>query len=112
MRGPVIYVYQVNDDIYGAGYNRKVCARRGKIVEEWSLGSESAIRHLTRRGSAFPGVYHRVKKLAERALSATQADQDDIDEAREAVLIELAEMPFGKRLKAGFRVIFGRYSGE
>lgn len=103
-----IYVYQIDDQTYGAGLLEIVCKRRGKIVERWPIDDEKQIAFVKRHGSAFNGVGNRVKELAEKAIFL-QEDVLEYDEEREALLIELCELPLGKRIKSGLRVIFGRY---
>ena len=82
---------------------------RGKIVERWPVDEERQINFVKRHGSAFNGVYDRVKTLAERAENCMDMDQLEFDEQREHVLLELAGLPFKRRLRAGLQVIFGRY---
>ncbi|MCP4451604.1 MAG: hypothetical protein GY809_09100 [Planctomycetes bacterium] len=104
-----IYVYQIGDHEYGAGFIRRVCESRGRIVEVWPVNSASEIEYVTRHSSKYEGVYDLVKSLAERAREfAGQADVS-FDEERETVLIDLSALSFGKRLSAGLKVIFGRY---
>lgn len=104
-----IYVYQLGDDAYGAGFIESVCAKRGKIVERWPINTQHQIEFVKRHGSSFNGVYDRVKELAEKAENRLDLGADQLDEQCEAMLIELASLPFKQRVKAGFDVMFGRY---
>jgi len=101
-------VYQIDDLTYGAGLLEKVCMRRGKIVERWPIDTENQIAFVKRHGSAFNGVSRRVKELAEKAIYINEGVLE-FDEEREALLIELSELPFKARIKAGIRVIFGQH---
>ena len=103
-----IYVYQIDDHTYGAGLVESVCKRRGRIVERWPIDTDEQIGFVKRHSSAFLGVYDRVKELADKAIYINEGTLD-FDEEREAFLIELSELPLKKRIKAGIRVIFGRY---
>ena len=104
-----IYVYQINDHAYGAGFVRRVCESRGTIVETWPCNTEDQIRYVKRNSSKFEGVYDRVKQLAEQAEGYLSSERFEFDEEREAVLLELAALPFIVRFKAGIKVIFGLY---
>lgn len=109
-RGKVrIYVYQIDDSSYGAGFIEAVCARRGRIVERWSVDTEQQIRFLKRHGTGFHGAYDQVLKLAHRAERCMDESDEEFSDRREAILLELACLPFMKRLMTGIRVIFGRY---
>ena len=102
-----IYVYQIDDLTYGAGLLEPVCKRRGRIVERWPIDNEKQIAFVQRHGSAFLGVNDRVKALAEKAIFI-QEGVIDFNEEREALLIELSELPFRARLKAALQIIFRR----
>jgi len=101
-------VYRIDDLTYGAGLLETVCKRRGRIVEIWPIDDEKQIAFVKRHGSAFNGVSRRVKELAEKAIYINEGVLE-FDEEREAVLIELSELPLKARIKAGLRVIFGRH---
>jgi len=102
-----IYIYQIDDQTYGAGLVESVCNRRGRIVERWPIDTEKQIAFVQRHGSAYNGVYHRVKRLAEKAIYLDESSLE-FDEEREALLIELSELPLGKRMSAALRIIFRR----
>jgi len=104
-----VYVYQINDSCYGVGFIEAVCLRRGRIVETWPVDTAEQIDFLELHGSAFKGVYYPIKRMAERARNCMDMDAAQWDEEREAMLLEMAALPFKTRLKAGLRVIFGRY---
>ena len=107
-----IYVYQIGDKQYGAGTIEAVCEARGKIVECWPVDNKEQIDYVKRNGSAFHGIRDRVCKLAQRAEGSIPAGQDEFEEEREAMLLELSGLPFKRRFKAGLRVIFGSYQEE
>lgn len=104
-----IYVYKIDDQTYGAGMIEAVCQRRGKIVERWPVNTKSQIDFSKYHGSAFLGVHMRVKRLAEKAEFYLNNPVPEFDEELEALLVELCEQPFRKRLRAGIRLILGRY---
>ena len=104
-----IYVYQLDDQTYGAGLIEAVCKRRGRIVERWPVNDQNQINFTKKHGSAFTGVKMRVKTLAEKAEFYLDNPVPEYDEEHEALLIELCELPFRKRFRAGFRVIFGQF---
>lgn len=99
-------MYRIDDLTYGAGLLESVCKRRGRIVERWPIDTEQQIAFVKKHGSAFNGVYYRVKELAEKAIYIHEG-VIEFDEEREALLIELSELPLKTRIKAGIRVIFG-----
>ena len=102
-----IYVYQIDDQTYGAGLLERVCSRRGKIVERWPIDDDKQIAFVQRHGSAFNGVRDRVKELADKAIYINEGTLD-FDEEREALLIELSELPLGKRITTTMRILFRR----
>ena len=102
-----IYVYQIDDQTYGAGLIESVCKRRGRIVERWPIDTEEQITFVKRHGSAFNGVYGRVKELAEKAIFLNEGIFE-FDEEREAFMIELSELSFKDRFITGLRIIFRR----
>lgn len=102
-----IYVYRIDAYNYGCGLLETVCARRGKIVETWPIDDEKQIAFVQRHGSAFSGVRDRVKALAEKAIYIPEG-VFEFDEEREALLIELCELPFRARIRAGLNIMFRR----
>ncbi len=104
-----IYVYQIDPSSYGAGFIEAVCARRGRIVERWPVDTEQQIRFVQRHGTAFHGAYDQVSKLADRAEGCMDETSEELNERREAILLELACLPFKRRFMTGIKVIFGRY---
>ncbi len=100
-------MYQIDEQTYGAGFVESVCRRRGRIVERWPIDTEEQIDFVKRHGSAFKGVYHRVRDLAEKAIYIDEGFRE-FDEEREALLVELSELPLKARLRAGLQIIFRR----
>ena len=100
-------MYRIDDQTYGAGLLESVCKRRGRIVERWPIDDDNQIAFVKRHGSAFNGVSRRVKELAEKAIFIHEGIFE-FDEEREALLIELCELPLGKRISAAMRIIFRR----
>lgn len=102
-------MYQIDPSSYGAGFIEAVCRRRGRIVERWPVDTKSQIRFVQSHGTAFHGAYDQVSKLADRAERCRDEDYEEFSEQREAILMELACLPFKRRLTTGIKVIFGRY---
>ena len=89
-----------------------MCARRGRIVERWAVDTEQQIRFVKSHGTAFYGAYEQVSKLAHRAERCRDESDEEFDEQREAMLLELAGLPLKRRLKIGIQVMFGRYQED
>jgi hypothetical protein len=102
-----IFVYQAKDGTHGAGFVRRVCEQKGRIVEIWPVDTKEQVDFVSRHGSSFPGVYYRVKELAERARLYLDPSQEEKNEEMQDILMDLAELPRWERFKAGIRVIFG-----
>ncbi len=70
-----IYVYQVSDKEYGAGYDRVVCESHGNIVEKWPVNSYEEATFAESHGSNYGSVSQRVDFLA-RAARELLIDED------------------------------------
>ena len=106
-----IYVYQIDDYHYGAGFVRKVCETRGRIVDVLPIETVEHAKHWQMKSSNFVGVYDRVKELAEIAEKRLMdVPVDNFNELREGVLIEINSLPRWQRIKAGLKIVFGKYT--
>lgn len=103
-----IYVYQLSDTEFGAGFVRDECQRRGRIVEEWDVSTLENAQYVERNGSKYGNAKARVTQLAALAINLILADgklQGGMiltDEEWRAVVAEKSktiEAAFSERLK-------------
>jgi len=62
-----IFVYQVSDHEYGAGFVKSACERLGKIVETWPVNTKSEAIFLASHGTNYGKASSRVSDLADVA---------------------------------------------
>ena len=100
-----IFVYQTPDHQYGAGYIRRVCEKRGRILEVLPINNEKEINFVVSRGSNHGDVTHRVVQLAE---AARQHIGKNIEaDVREDAWMDLCSQSLWKRIKTALRIIRG-----
>ena len=119
-----IYVYQIDDFHYSAGFSKPTCEGKGRIVEEWDISTVEDARYVASHGTRHGDARERVTELAEFArdliheaaglekpiivtneeweLAIDQALEKEREYIRETIKTEVASLPFRKRLKFAF----------
>lgn len=93
----MIYVYKINDRLYGAGLGLEKCQQRGKIVEKWPVNTPDEAKFASRHGTSYYGAAEKVSKLADLMHRLLTEDPTfEPPQEVKTVVIELPEAPKGR----------------